>query len=557
MTTTKAWAFYRRSTNMQELSIEDQRQACHAYAQQQGWSIVKEIIPEKGYRSGMTIDRDANFQEMILSAERGGHGAAYLVVYDVSRFGRLVAEEKIFWEQRFKRAGLRLAYVKDDFKNDDSIGDTLAKVLKHAEANEFSKKLSQTTKRGCMSHARLGRSCGGAAPYGYDRKLVDASGAGDKVLGKGERKANKLEHVVWTPGSPEKQEIVRAMFAAYVRGQGLRQIVDGLNGSGIASPRGRHWAKNQVLNILRNPAYVGTRIYNRHKYHGLETGEKKIRSREEWIIAENAHPAIVPRELFEQAQAKARTHRPRDGRHLDSPYLLSGIIRCARCGNRFYGQSKYHEKKKVPYYLCGGYHNKGKHVCESLSVSASVLEDYATREIVARLAELKDSKTLKNRLQGFLEAFSTPEGAKPGAGLEEALERKEGEIRNIVDALRQRGTSSYLLAELDRLEADKRTMQGQLAQLAPAPTATLDMKTVAAELASYLGEAEVVLAEGTAVERKAILREFVDKIEVSPQEREARFTFTELPYLQKTIAGSTGAGDAFTSYRRDRCGGWI
>src|SRR5579872_4355179 len=98
----RAWAFYRRSTDKQELSISDQKRECHAFAKTQGWQIVREFEPREGYASGLTIDRDAVFMEMTHLAEREDHGVHYLVVYDVSRFGRLAPESKIYWEQHFK-----------------------------------------------------------------------------------------------------------------------------------------------------------------------------------------------------------------------------------------------------------------------------------------------------------------------------------------------------------------------------------------------------------------------------------------------------------------------
>src|SRR5258708_40318942 len=115
------WAFYRRSTDKQELSIDDQRRDCQAYAASNGWQIVREFEPKNGYGSGLTIDRDEAFLEMVRLAELHDHGIRFLLVYDVSRFGRLAPESKIYWEQRFKRdGGMQIVYVKDDFKNDGS-----------------------------------------------------------------------------------------------------------------------------------------------------------------------------------------------------------------------------------------------------------------------------------------------------------------------------------------------------------------------------------------------------------------------------------------------------
>ena len=105
------------------------------------------------------------------------NGVRHLIVYDVSRFGRLQPEDKIYWERRFKKqGGIQIVYVKDDFRNDGSIGDILTRVVKHSEAHQFSLKLSEVTLRGAKSHAALGHSAGGAAPYGFDRQEIDPSG---------------------------------------------------------------------------------------------------------------------------------------------------------------------------------------------------------------------------------------------------------------------------------------------------------------------------------------------------------------------------------------------
>jgi DNA invertase Pin-like site-specific DNA recombinase len=178
-----AWAFYRRSTDRQELSIEDQRRECRDFAAAHGWQIIREFEPAKGFGSGLTIDRDPAFLEMVRLAELGNHGVRHLVVYDVSRFGRLQQEDKIYWERRLKKqGGIELVYVKDDFKNDGSIGDTLLKVAKHSEAHQYSLKLSEVTLRGSKSHAALGHSAGGAAPFGYDRLEVDPAGNPVRVM---------------------------------------------------------------------------------------------------------------------------------------------------------------------------------------------------------------------------------------------------------------------------------------------------------------------------------------------------------------------------------------
>jgi DNA invertase Pin-like site-specific DNA recombinase len=362
----KAWAFYRRSTDKQELSIEDQRRECSAFATAQGWQIVQEFTPAKGYASGLTIDRDPEFQRMLRLAEVGDHGAAFLLVYDVSRFGRLNPEEKIYWEQRFKKdGGLKVVYVKDGFRNDDSLGDGLARYVKHSEAHQYSVTLSQSTLRGSKSHAQLGHSAGGRAPYGYDRLLIDANRNPVGVLAKGHHKADKLQRVVWTP-SKERAPVIREIFARADQGEGLHAIVSWLNGQKLASPAGKYWTKSQVHYLLRNRAYIGERLYNRRSYKSYRRGERSRMQNtpDQWIVTPGAHEAIVDKQVFDRVQANFQKRAFGQGRSYTFAHVLSGLIVCAKCGNKFNGYTKEGNRgHRYRYYSCAGYNRGGASIC--------------------------------------------------------------------------------------------------------------------------------------------------------------------------------------------------
>ena len=351
----KAWAFYRRSTDKQELSIEDQRKKAHAFAQVRGWEIVREFVPTKGYTSGLTIERDPTFREMVSEAEAGRHGVQYLVVYDVSRFGRLITDEKIYWEQRFKKhGGIQIVYIHGDFKNDGSLGDTLLKVVKHAEAHEYSMKLSEVTLRGSKSHAALGHSAGGAAPFGYDRLEIDPAGNPIRVMNRSsDWKSNKMHRVIWTP-SATKAPVVRWIFETYEKGTGLNLIVQQLNEQKTPAPRGRYWSKTMVHYLLRNRAYIGERIYNRRSYKAYRRGEKAslANSKEAWVVKEGAHEPIIERDLFERVHAMMKTKVITIGRTFHRPYLLTGIVRCANCGYRMIGHPSTGNGHRYLMYTC-------------------------------------------------------------------------------------------------------------------------------------------------------------------------------------------------------------
>lgn len=94
-------------------------------------------------------------------------------------------------------------------------------------------------------------------------------------------------------------------------------IAKQLNEEGIPSPgklryeRGRpEWKHTRtpsgsggtIRKITGDMVYTGCRIHGKIKRERLG-GDKKRRPPEDWQILENAHPAIVSKELFEKVQA--------------------------------------------------------------------------------------------------------------------------------------------------------------------------------------------------------------------------------------------------------------
>ena len=79
------------------------------------------------------------------------------------------------------------------------------------------------------------------APYGYNRVMVQD----------GPKKRPTLE--INSDASP----IVKRMFYMAEAGNGTLEIIRTLNNEGIASPRGKLWARTSVHNILTNEVYTG------------------------------------------------------------------------------------------------------------------------------------------------------------------------------------------------------------------------------------------------------------------------------------------------------------
>jgi hypothetical protein len=92
----------------------------------------------------------------------------------------------------------------------------------------------------------------------------------------------------------------------------MQDIADELNQQGVPFPDGKKWSHQNVGTILTHPKYKGTAVYNRTT--------SKLRSPEratpesEWVVVENAVPAIVDAETYETAQQirRSRQSNPSD-----------------------------------------------------------------------------------------------------------------------------------------------------------------------------------------------------------------------------------------------------
>jgi DNA invertase Pin-like site-specific DNA recombinase len=556
----RAWAFYRRSTDRQELSIEDQRREVRAYAQDHGFEIVREFEPHLGYGSGLTIDRDRSFIEMARVAEQGSHGVRFLVVYDVSRFGRLPPEDKIYWERRFKKqGGIQIVYVKDDFRNDGSIGDILTKVVKHSEAHQYSLKLSEVTLRGAKSHTALGHSAGGAAPYGYDRLEIDAAGNPIRVMNQSnDWKGNKMNRVVWTP-SPTEAPVVRSIFETYEKGTGMNLIVQQLNAQKTPAPRSRFWSKTMVHYLLRNRAYIGERIYNKRSYKAYRRGEKTemANPKEFWVIKESAHDAIIDRGLFERVQTLRKSKVITIGRTFHRPYLLTGLARCANCGYRMIGQRSHGNGHLYLTYTCSGYLRIGKAACRSVHILTEALE----QEIVQAIREQLSSPTWKDEVRKTLALMVQEEFGSGAESRVEELNRQLDEINrqivHIVDAIKTSGNFSEAINRaLSDLETQRDSVRAALAQAEKHANQKIGADTLAEKIMAYFGDFGRLWNRGLTIEeRKDLLRCYVHQVNVShsPTNVNAEVWLYKVPVPQKNMTPEEAAFRPLIS--RVNCGG--
>ncbi len=120
---------------------------------------------------------------------------------------------------------------------------------------------------------------------------------------------------------PHEAEVVRLIFKLYLEGLGLRTITRRLNESGYRTRKGRNWNMVTLRDMLRNRAYMGT-----YQRFGLRLP--------------NNHPAIVSSEDSRRVQDLMSSRKPLRRTGESEPFLLSGMVYCASCGNRMIGVTR-------------------------------------------------------------------------------------------------------------------------------------------------------------------------------------------------------------------------
>jgi site-specific DNA recombinase len=315
--------YLRMSTDRQDTSIPQQREALVRLANKQGYRVVREYVDE-GISGDATHKRKA-FQKMIADAASGSFDR--ILCFDQDRFGRFDMIEAGWWIMPLREAGVGLETIAQGVIDWSDFAGRLTYAVAQEGKHQFLRDLSRNSLRGQMDRARLGEGMYGApASYGYRRE-------GAAV---GRRTITKL---VPHPG---EARIVRMIFETYAASDGtLLAVGEMLNRKGIPAPSGGTWHRNAVRRILRNQTYVGDYVWGKTmsgRYHVrvgdeivVRRGAKKKTSNEP-IIHRDTLPALVSRDLFDRVQELLNGRR-KATRRPGSIRPLSGLIVCGCCGS--------------------------------------------------------------------------------------------------------------------------------------------------------------------------------------------------------------------------------
>ena len=358
--------------------------------------LLTKVAKEKGYTnlvhflddgiSGVTMDRPG-FVDMIQQLEQGK--AAAVFVKDLSRLGRNYIEVGRLTEEFFPEHDIRLVAVSDNI--DTAEGDNELAPIRNLFNEWYARDISKKRRISNKIKGNAGEPMG-QPPYGY---MKDPD--------------NPKRWIV----DDEAAQVVKHIYGMTLDGMGTEQIAAQLEREEILTPRAywlkkgvkrpgkgkqqppTKWNSSTITKILSLQEYCGD-ILNFKTYSKSYKNKKRIdNDRENWVVFQDVHEAIIERAVYEQVQqkrGKIRKRRTNNGEH----NMFSGLLVCADCGSNLHFHFN-QGNPEIKYFNCSNYKgNRG--TCTSTHyVRVDFLEEVVLGEIrrLTKFASLYEDEFVK------------------------------------------------------------------------------------------------------------------------------------------------------------------
>lgn len=371
----KCFLYLRVSTEMQVdgYSLEAQKNCLKKFAERE--ELVIAGVYEDAGKSGKSIEGRPAFRRMLSDIESGA-GIDYVMVYKLSRFGRNAADILNSLEL-LQTYDVNLICIEEGIDSSQTSGKLLISVLSAVAEIERENILEQTM-NGRREKARQGKWNGGPAPYGYMIK--------DEILSINE----------------EEAEIVRTIYDKYVNTRlGYSGIAKYFNLQGIKkTPRKEsdieEFSAHFIQLLIDNPVYCGKIAYGRRSKERVKgkKNEYKLVKQKEYCLVDGQHEGIISEELWQKAQEKRLATGIKYASKLgkERAHLLTGIIKCPKCGcgmyaNRVCWTKKDGTYKEVMYYSCSrNKQSRGRHCDYSANLKKTDIEPLVV-EVIKKLVQ--------------------------------------------------------------------------------------------------------------------------------------------------------------------------
>jgi site-specific DNA recombinase len=331
--------------------IETQRDLLVKFCNQNGYTNIVDIVMHDDM-SGTDFSRFDEIREMIKNKS-----IDTLVLKDSSRLGRNQIEALKFVEL-LEEYGVELVF---EGRKYDRRFFPLESWFNEQRAEDDSIKIRTNLRHKMEEGVLLIRS-----HYGYikeDKKLVI---------------------------DPETAPIVKRIFNLYLQGYGYRAIASILNEDKVPTPSqyrnnanrpiAEVWIAQHVDRILKNQVYTGCMVSGTSEKVSFKKKNTRKKPKEEWLIKEGTHEAIIDKETFNAVQEMMKKKNEFAPKTSKTPCEFAGLLYCGSCHSPMFFTRL---KTKPDVFVCSKYHKEGrqkednpKKGCSSHRVKEREIKDF-------------------------------------------------------------------------------------------------------------------------------------------------------------------------------------
>ncbi len=356
----KVAPYYRVSTDEQKdnKTIENQKIELEKFIKEYGYEVYDSYLDE-GISGTVPFEKRPGGKRLLKDAERKKFDL--VLVLKTDRLGRSL---KVMLDavDTLSRLKINFKSISEPYNTQEPEGRMMFSIISTFSEYDWNN-IQKNSMRGKQRAINEGRWIGGLAPYGY-------------ILSKKTRKL-ELYNKKTLLGKYSEVDVIKMIFNWCVNSKmTCEKIAERLRDmkiptytpgkANIKRERAEYWIAERVRNLLSDEVYTGEKIIGKRS----KNKNKKI-----MIV-----PSFVSKDVWNMAQKVKKDNGFLSKRNAVRHYLLTGKIKCGKCGRNFSGLAY----REYTYYACNNYrlrNNKHPKKCKNKPIRADGLESVVWDDI--------------------------------------------------------------------------------------------------------------------------------------------------------------------------------